>query len=86
MSIPRRPARNDDLVVLPRKEYEAFVRAKNSTNDAIVVKRTLRVPKKHERFYTGVDKQLTKSPQEIRAGKVSQPFDFVKGLIQSLES
>ena len=75
-----------DIAVIPRKEYEALVRAKNGAREPITVKRTMKVPKKYEKFYDEVDRQLTEALQEMEEGKVSRTFDSVEELIASLES
>lgn len=88
LTIPRTLAKNDDLVVLPRKEYDALIRAKNGSAkrgaDDIVVKRTMRVPKKHEKFYDELDKELTEALREVEAGHYYGPFDTADELIRSL--
>ena len=91
LTIPKKLLKKDvDLVVIPRKEYEALVRAKNGigkhTDRAVVVKRTMRIPKKHEKFYDQVDKDLTTVLRDVAAGKVSKTFESVDELIRSLES
>lgn len=91
LTIPKKLLKKDaDLVVIPRKEYEALIRAKNGAgkhrDHTVVVKRTMRVPKKHEAFYDQVDKELTEVLRDVRAGKVSEPFETVDELIRSLES
>ncbi|TSC78213.1 MAG: hypothetical protein G01um101429_901 [Parcubacteria group bacterium Gr01-1014_29] len=79
--------KNDDLIVIPRKEYEALLRAKKSESPSdIIVKRTMRVPKRLEKFYDKVDQELTEALREIKAGKVSKSFSSIKELRQSLES
>lgn len=74
LSIPQELIKKG-FVVLPRQEYEDLLRAKQS-ND-IVVKRdkSFKVPKKHEKFYDELDKELTESLREIEEGKVSSVFD-----------
>lgn len=76
----------EGFVVLPRREYENLLRAKQG-ND-IVVKRSssFKVPKKHEKFYDELDKELTESLREIKAGNFAGPFDNVKDLLTSLHS
>ena len=79
----------EGFVVLPRqeyREYENFLRAKQSNN--IVVKRdkSFKVPKRHEKFYDELDKELTASLREYREGKFVGPFDNVKDLLESLHS
>lgn len=78
--------KNDDLVVMPRKAYEALIRAKNGPDDAIAVRRTMRVPKKHKAFYDALDNKLTESLRDVDAGNVYGPFNSVEELRKSLES
>jgi len=74
----------EGFVVLPRREYEDLLHAKRG--DDIVVKRdkSFKVPKKHEKFYNGLDGELTESLREIKAGNFVGPFDNVKDLLISL--
>ena len=76
----------DGFIVLPRREYEDLLRTKRS-ND-IVVKRddSFKVPKRHEKFYSELDKELTQSLREIKEGKVSGTFDTVEEAIKFLHS
>ncbi|KKR24040.1 MAG: hypothetical protein UT54_C0033G0008 [Candidatus Daviesbacteria bacterium GW2011_GWB1_39_5] len=76
----------DGFVVLPRREYEDLLRAKQ-VND-IVVKRdkSFKVPKKHEKFYDDLDKELTESLREIKEGKVSDIFNTYEEGIKFLNS
>lgn len=76
----------EGFVVLPRREYENLLRAKQG-ND-VVVKRdgSFKVPKKHEKFYDELDKELTESLKEIREGKVSDTFDTAEKAIIFLNS
>lgn len=80
----------EGFVVLPRKEYkeyEDFLRVKQQqNNDDIVVKRdkSFKVPKRHEKFYDELDKELTESLREIKQGKVVGPFSNTKDLFKSL--
>lgn len=76
----------EGFVVLPRREYENLLRAKQG-ND-IVVKRdkSFKVPKRHEKFYNELEKELSESLREIKQGNVIGPFDNVKDLLKSLHS
>lgn len=71
---------------MPRKAYEALIRAKNGVNNAIAVKRTVRVAKKHEAFYDALDHELTEALRDVDAGNVYGPFNSVEELRKSLES
>ena len=74
----------EDVAVIPRKEYEALLRSKKEDKQPIVVKRTMRVPKKYEKFYDELDKELTESLREVEAGHYYGPFDTADELIKSL--
>lgn len=92
ITIPKNLAKNDDLVVIPRKEYEALVRRKNTEKKPIdsnvVVKRSpsFRVAKKHEKFYDTLDQELTEALRDVEAGNVYGPFETVEEMRKSLES
>ena len=85
LTIPKSLIKNDDLVVLPRREYEELLRAKNHNN--IVIKRdaSFKIKKGQEKFYDELDKDLTEALREYRAGKKVGPFKTVAALRQSLE-
>ena len=76
----------EGFVVLPRREYEGLLRAKQG-ND-IVIKRdsSFKVPKKHQKFYDELDKELAQSLREIKEGKVSDTFDTYEEGIKFLNS
>ena len=76
----------EGFVVLPRREYEDLLRARHISG--IVVKRdkSFKVPKRHEKFYNELDKELTESLREIAEGKVVGPFYNTKDLFKSLHS
>ena len=124
ITIPKKltkPFLTEEVAVIPRKEYDALVRAKSGAREPITVnpvrssrgalnpafakatrhspprlaaghsasngvKRTMKVPKKHEKFYDEVDRRLTEALREVEQGKVSRTFDSVEELIASLES
>ena len=87
VTIPKTLTRGEELVVIPRREYEEFLRSKKPQNEKIVVKRSksFRVPKKYEKFYDELDKELTETLQEVEEGKVSGPFNSVQEFKKSLE-
>lgn len=87
LTIPKKLTKGEELVVIPRKEYEEFLRSKKPPEREIVVKRSksFRVPKKYEKFYTKLDQRLTKALREVQAGKVHGPFHSVEELRKSLE-
>lgn len=84
LTIPKSLIKNDDLVVLPRREYEKLLRAQNSDN--LVVKRSasFKIKKGQEKFYEELDKDLTRIVREVKRGKTIGPFDNVKELMKSL--
>ena len=90
LTIPQKLLKKDtDLVVIPRKEYEALMRTKNGSrkpiDSTVVVKHTMKVPKKYEKFYDGVDKELTEVLRDVRAGKVSKSFETTDELFKFLD-
>ncbi|MGC9602684.1 MAG: hypothetical protein ABSE76_03020 [Minisyncoccia bacterium] len=73
ITIPKKIAGSGDLVVLPRKEYEALVyRAEASTA----------APKKARKLSAGLRQAL----REVDEGKLSGPFHSVAELMADLES
>lgn len=85
-TIPKSLIKNDDLIVLPRREYEKLLRAQNS--DHIVIKRSasFKIKKGQEKFYDELDKDLTRIVREVRQGKVVGPFDTAEESIKFLDS
>ena len=86
LSIPKELMK-EGFVVLPRKEYreyEDFLRAKHSDNIVIKRDKSFKVPKRHEKFYDELDKELTIAVREIKQGKVVGPFTNTKDLFKSL--
>ena len=81
----------DGLVIIDRKEYQEFLVWKNGTKDTKTKKvvkhsKSFVVPKKHEKFYTKIDKELTDALGEVEQGKAIGPLDSAKELESSLES
>ena len=74
----------EGFVVLPRIEYEDLLRAKQSNNIVIKRDKSFKVPKRHEKFYDELDKELTIAVREIKQGKVIGPFTNTKDLFKSL--
>lgn len=87
-TISKSVTKGEDLVVISRKEYEVLLRAKVNRSSEVVVKRSksFRVPKRHEKFYNELDKQLTISLREVKEGKVVGPFDTAENVMRSLRS
>ncbi len=80
--------KNEELVLIPRKDYEALLRTKKSgSNTDIVVKRSksFKVPRRHEKFYDELDKELTSILREVEQRKVIGPFSSVSDLKKSLK-
>ena len=88
LTIPKTLARGEELIVIPRKEYEEFLRSKKPPNDKIIVKHSpsFHIPKKHEKFYDKLDKELTKSLEDMRAGNYYGPFETAEAAIGFLKS
>lgn len=87
ITILEKAKREQDLVAIPRKEYEALVRSKKPEKLPIIVKRSpsFRVAKKREPFYDALDKELTESLRDYYAGKAYGPFDTVDALFKHLD-
>ena len=87
LTIPKNLIQNDDLVVLPRKLYEFFLRRYNNGNSDVVIKRSasFKIKKGQEKFYDELDKDLTNALREHRAGKSAGPFHTVADLRKYLE-
>ena len=69
ITIPKKLAGKDDLVVIPQKEYGEL----------------LRVYKKHKEFYEELDRDLAKAVESYRKGKAVGPFTSVDELKRSLQ-
>lgn len=69
-TIPQKIAKQGELVVLPRKQYDLLVRAAQS--------RTRPVQQKI------LNADLRDALEEVRQGKVIGPFDTVRDLMKSL--
>lgn len=89
ITIPKKSAGAQELVAIPRKEYEELLRSKKQQQEATIIVRRLplfRVPKKHEAFYDALDKELTEALRNHRAGNSYGPFETVKEGISFLKS
>lgn len=86
ITILKEAKKERDLVAIPRKEYEALVRAKKPPKEPIVVKRSssFRIAKKHESFYDALDKELTEALREHDEGKSYGPFETAEETIRFL--
>ena len=69
ITIPKKLSKGRDLIVIPRKEYEEFLRVYN----------------KHKEFYSNLDKDLKKAIKSYKKGKVVGPFSSASDLKKSLE-
>ena len=86
LTIPKSLIKNDDLVVLPRREYEKLLRTQNSDNFIVKRSASFKIKKGQEKFYDELDKDLTKIVREIRQGKVTDSFNTAKEAIGFLDS
>lgn len=84
VTIPRKTIKEADLILIPRKEYEDLLRIRKKNGGNIVVKHTMKVPKKHEKFYEKLDKELTAALREYSQGKYYGPFETAEEAIRSL--
>ena len=85
ITAPRAIKKGEEFVIIPRKEYEEFLRTKKPNGKDIVVKHSFKIPKRHEKFYDELDKELTEALREYYAGKSYGPFDSIEELKESLE-
>lgn len=86
ITIPRKTIKKADLVLVPRQEYEDLIRARKELTKKVAIKRSpsFRVPKKHEKYYDKLDKQLTDSLRDYYRGSYCGPFKTADGAIRSL--
>lgn len=86
LTIPKKTIKEADLVLVPRREYQYLIRAQRELAKNIAVRRSqsFRVPKKHEKFYDELDKELTKALREYYQGKYYGPFETAEETIQFL--
>lgn len=86
ITILEKAKKEHDLVAIPRKEYEALVRAQKPAKAPIIIKRSpsFRVAKKHEPFYDALDKELTEALSEHYDGKSYGPFETTDELFEHL--
>ncbi len=68
ITIPKKIRKEEELIAIPRKEYEELLQIKR------------------RKSFSKLDKDLQEALEEIKAGKVSGPFNNVKDLMDSLES
>lgn len=84
ITIPHRVKKEDELVAIPRKEYEQLLRAWKSGIPSVAVKRTMKVSAKHKEFYDHLDRELTDSLRDIDFGKTNGPFNTAEEAIRFL--
>ena len=84
--IPRKTIKKADLVLVPRREYEDLVRARKELTKKMAVKRSpsFMVPKRHEKYYNKLDKQLTDSLRDYYQGSYYGPFKTADEAVRSL--
>lgn len=69
ITIPKKLTKGEELVVIPRKEYEEV----------------LRILKKEKRTRTQLDRDLEKALEDVKAGRLFGPFKTVKEFKKSIE-
>ncbi len=72
--IPQKVTRGEELVVVPRREYEGLVRFYSIQG------------KKKKKQHKKLPKGLQEALNEVKAGKVSKAFDNADGFMRSLLS
>lgn len=86
ITAPRTIKKGEEFVVIPRKEYEEFLRVRKTNGKDIVVKHSFKVPKRHEKFYEALDKELTEALRKVRVGNVVGPFYSAEESVKFLEN
>lgn len=84
ITIPRHVKIDDELVAIPRREYERFLRTKERSEHDTAVKHTMKVSKKDERFYNKLDQELTEALRDAEAGRTYGPFSIAEEAIRFL--
>ena len=72
ITIPKKFANKGDLVVLPRKEYDALLRSANAS---------IALPKGAKKLSAGLRQAL----REVAEGKLSGPFDTAEEFMAHLQ-
>lgn len=70
ITIPKKITKGEELVVIPRKEYERF----------------LRILKAKKKTRTQLDRELDKALEDVKMGRMSKPFNSAEELIKSLQA
>lgn len=84
ITIPRHVRATDELVAIPRREYEEFLRIRKYGSRSIGVKHSIKVPKNQEKFYDQLDRELTESLHDIETGRTHGPFGTAEEAIRFL--
>lgn len=84
ITIPRHVKVSEDLIAIPRREYEELLRIQKLNGRDVEVKHTVKVSKKHEKFYNELDHELTQALRDVEAGKTYGPFDTAEEAIRFL--
>ena len=81
-TISKKITKGEDLVVISRKEYEKLLRI----NSTVMLKRSpaFRVPKKHEKFYMRLSKELVDALDEYKKGDYKRVFESADEVMKSL--
>ncbi len=83
LTIPEKTMKDTDLVLVPRKEYEDLLRARQVLAQAVLVQRSpsFRAPKKLQNYYDTLDRRLTKSLRNYYQGRYYGPFETSSELV-----
>lgn len=88
VTIPKKLIENDDLVIVPRRQYERFLdvfkkwREGEALNEPLAFKQS----KKYAKFYEELNRDLAESIKEVNEGKFYGPFNSAKDLICFLKT
>jgi hypothetical protein len=69
ITIPKKVTRGEELIVVPRKEYEKL----------------LKITKKGKKVKTQLDRDLENALEDVKAGRLFGPFKTVKEFKKSIE-
>lgn len=88
ITIPNKIIKDEELVAIPKREYEKLlhIKIKNSASSNKKDDISIRISKKKGEFYTKLDKGLKEALEDVRAGRMFGPFDNAKDLIMSLKT
>lgn len=74
VTIPKELAKKGDLVLVPRKEYEAFLGWRKAVRPA------------KKKKQTALDRALQEALAEVERGEVGPAFDSAEELVRYIES